>query len=129
MGITQNGVVWITKRGAAISLCIVNFAIIAKFCYDSENCRHSKNLNFAMHSNFRYDSENLAIAKFSLGLRNFRYHCEIFAILAKISLCHSEIPDPPALLPAPINLHFFTSSLTLLHPGFMKSPRIHTNLA
>ena len=56
MGITQNGVVWITKRGAAISLCIVNFAMIAKFRYHSENCRHSENLNFAMHSNFRYDS-------------------------------------------------------------------------
>ena len=40
-----------------------NFAIIAKFRYHSENCRHSENLNFAMHSNFRYDSENLAIAK------------------------------------------------------------------
>ena len=64
--------------------------MIAKFRYHSENCRHSENLNFAMHSDFRYDSE------FSLGLRNFRYHCEIFAILAKISLCHSEIPDPLA---------------------------------
>ena len=57
MGITQNKVVWITKSGAAISLCIVNFTIIAKFRYHSENCRHSENLNFAMHSNFRYDSK------------------------------------------------------------------------
>ena len=89
MGITQNEVVWITKRGAAISLCIVNFAIIAKFGYDSENCRHRENLNFAMHSNFRYNSESLAIAKFSLGLRNFRY------AIAKVTV-------PPALLPASI---------------------------
>ena len=54
MGITQNGVVWITKRGATISLCIMNFAIIAKlakFRYHSENCRHSEDLNF------RYDCE------------------------------------------------------------------------
>ena len=51
MGIKQNGVVWITKRGAIISLCIVNFAIIAKIA------GIEKNLNFAMHSNFRNDSE------------------------------------------------------------------------
>ena len=57
MGITQNGVVWIKIKGATISLCIVNFAIIAKFRYHSENLRHSENSNFAMHSNFRYDSE------------------------------------------------------------------------
>ena len=30
MGIIQNGVVWIKIRGQQISLCIVNFAIIAK---------------------------------------------------------------------------------------------------
>ena len=46
MGITQNEVVWIKIKGGSISLCIVNFAIIAKFLYDSENCRHSENLNF-----------------------------------------------------------------------------------
>ena len=57
MEITQNGVVWITKRGAAISQCTVNFAIIAKFRYHSESYSHSENLNFAMHSNFCYDSE------------------------------------------------------------------------
>ena len=36
MGITQNEVVWIKNRGGQISLCIGNFAIIAKFRYDSE---------------------------------------------------------------------------------------------
>ena len=36
MGITQNEVVWIKNTGGQISLCIVNFAIIAKFRYDSE---------------------------------------------------------------------------------------------
>ena len=51
MGITQNGVVLITKREAAFSLCTVNFAIIAKFHYHRENMRHSEN------QNFRYDSE------------------------------------------------------------------------
>ena len=36
IGITQNEVVWIKNRGGQISLCIVNFAIIAKFRYDSK---------------------------------------------------------------------------------------------
>ena len=36
IGITQNKVVLIKNRGGQISLCIVNFAIIAKFRYDSE---------------------------------------------------------------------------------------------
>ena len=36
MGITQNKVVWIKNTGGKISLCIVNFAMIAKFHYDSE---------------------------------------------------------------------------------------------
>ena len=46
MGIIQNEVVWIKINGGQISLCIVNFAIIAKFRYHSENVRHSKNSNF-----------------------------------------------------------------------------------
>ena len=46
MGITQNEVVWIKIRGGTISLCIVNFAMIAKFRYHSENLRHNENLNF-----------------------------------------------------------------------------------
>ena len=46
MGITQNEVVWIKNKGGQISLCIVNFAIIAKFRYDSENTRHRENSNF-----------------------------------------------------------------------------------
>ena len=36
MRITQNEVVWIKNTGGQISLCIVNFAIIATFRYDSE---------------------------------------------------------------------------------------------
>ena len=84
MGITQNGVVWITNKGARILLCIVNFAIIR---------------NFAMIAKI-WHSENFArTAKFSLPLRNFRY------VIAKITA-------PPALLPASISLHFFISSLT-----------------
>ena len=46
MGITQNGVVLITKRGAAFSLCTVNFAIIEKFRYHRENLRHRENSKF-----------------------------------------------------------------------------------
>ena len=46
MGITQNGVVWIKIKGGQISLCIVNFVIIAKFRYHSENVRHRENSNF-----------------------------------------------------------------------------------
>ena len=39
---------------------------------------------------FRYDCENFAgIAKISLGLRKFRNHSENFAILAKFSLCEN----------------------------------------
>ena len=33
MGIIQNEVVWIKIRGKSISLCIVNFSIIANFRY------------------------------------------------------------------------------------------------
>ena len=36
-----------------------------------------------MIEKFRYHSEILAIEKFSLGLRNFRYDCEIFVTIAK----------------------------------------------
>ena len=46
MGITQNQVVWIKNTRGQISLCIVNFAMIAKFRYHSENVRHSENSNF-----------------------------------------------------------------------------------
>ena len=51
MRITQNEVVWIKNRGGQISLCIVNFAIIAKIQ------GIAKIQIFAMHSNFHYDSE------------------------------------------------------------------------
>ena len=61
--------------------------MIAKFRYHSENAKHSEIQIFAMHGNFLYDRKKLCIAKISLGLRNFRYGCEIFAILAKFSQC------------------------------------------
>ena len=44
-----------------------------------------------MIANFRYDSEKFCIAKISQGLRNFRYGCEIFAILTKFSQCIAKI--------------------------------------
>ena len=66
-----------------------------------------------MITKFRYHRENLAIAKFSLWLRKFRYDLEIFAIIAKISLLHSEISKP---LPTSSSLHFSSSSLIFLHP-------------
>ena len=46
MGITQNEVVWIKNTRGQISLCIVNFAIIAKFRYHRENVRHRENSKF-----------------------------------------------------------------------------------
>ena len=52
MGIIQNEVVWNQKIGGGISLCSEfryyseNFAMIAKFRYNSENTRHSENSNF-----------------------------------------------------------------------------------
>ena len=57
----------------------VNFAIIAKIQ------GMEKIQIFDMHGNFCYHSEKLCIAKFSQGLRNFRYGCEIFAMVAKFS--------------------------------------------
>ena len=45
------------KQGAEFSLCTVNFTIIAKIRYHSENSVILKIENFAMYSNFRYDSE------------------------------------------------------------------------
>ena len=50
-GITQNEVVWMKNTGGQISLCTVNFAIIAKIQ------GIAKIQIFAMHSNFRYDRE------------------------------------------------------------------------
>ena len=66
MGIIQNKVVWNKNTGGQISLCIVNFAIIAKIQ------GIAKIQIFSMHNNFRYDSEKMCIAKISQGLRNFR---------------------------------------------------------
>ena len=45
------------KQGAGFSLCTVNFAMIAKFCYHSKILVIAKIEIFSMHSNFRYDSE------------------------------------------------------------------------
>ena len=45
------------KQGAGFSLCTVNFAMIAKFRYHSENSVIAKIEIFSMHSNFYYDSE------------------------------------------------------------------------
>ena len=70
----------------------------------AKNARHSEIQIFAMHDNFRYDSEILCIAKISLGLRNFRYGCEIFAM-------HSENLVLPLLPPAlPLHLLFINST-------------------
>ena len=75
-----------------------------------------------MIAKFRFYSEKMALQNFALGLRNFHYHCEIFEILAKISLCHSENHFSSMLLPAPISLYFFTSSSTFLHPRLDEIP-------
>ena len=71
--------------------------------------------NFAILAKFRYDSENL----FSLPLRNFRNGCENFSIIAKISLCHSEI----FLLPF---LHSCFSVLQFRLQNFTKTAKINT---
>ena len=49
------------------------------------------------------------IAKISLSLRNFRYHCENFAMFAKL-------PFSSCLLPGSSSLHYASSSLLFLHP-------------
>ena len=49
------------------------------------------------------------IAKISLSLRNFRYHCENFAMSAKFSFSSY-------LLPGSSSLHYASSSLLFLHP-------------
>ena len=74
MGIIQNEVVWNQNTGEDFRY-VVNFAIIAKISLCT--------VTFAMIAKFLYLSEKLCIAKFSQGLRNFRYGCQIFAILAK----------------------------------------------
>ena len=62
------------------------------------------------------------IAKIYLSLRNFRYHCEIFAIIAKFSLSlrnfryGCEIANLLLLLPTSSSLHYASSSLLFLHP-------------
>ena len=89
MGITQNGIVWITKRGAAFSLCIVNFSIIA----DSEislSWRKSKAYRkfefllciviFVIIAKIWHSEIFARATKFSLPLRNFRNPCENFAM-------------------------------------------------
>ena len=83
--------------------------------------------------------ENFArIANFSLWLRNFHNPCEIFAMLAKFSLCtnfailakilHSIIPPllPPALLLHLILPSILQFNLTFHYLGLVKSPRILT---
>ena len=72
----------------------VNFAIIAKislFTIIAKIQGIAKIQIFAMHSNFRYHSKKMCIAKISQGLRNLRYGCEIFAILAKFLQCIAKI--------------------------------------
>ena len=89
----------------------MNFAIIAKFRYG--------NFRYGYHRKKNVHSE------ISQLLRNFRYGCKIFAILVKFSLCHSENPALPTLPPASVQSPFLQFHLTFLHPGLMKSPRIH----
>ena len=49
------------------------------------------------------------IAKISLSLQNFHYHCENFAMSAKL-------PFSSCLLPGSSSLHYASSSLVFLHP-------------
>ena len=77
------------------------FRYIEKFRYHSE---------ISLCSEISTYSENFAmIAKILLSLRNFCYHCEIFAMIAKF-------PLSSCLLPGSSSLHYASSSLLFLHP-------------
>ena len=84
--------------------------MIAKFRYHRENLRHREfkfslcTVIFAMIAKFCYHSEKLCIAK-------FRRDCEIFAMVAKFSLCHSENRALPALPPTSVQPPFLHSQL------------------
>ena len=87
----------------------INFCYIEKISLYREFALYSENL--AMIAKFRYHSkfslcnensaygENLAmIAKISLSLRKFRYHCENFAMPAKLSFFYCLLPASSSLL-------------------------------
>ena len=76
---------------------------------------------------FRYDSENMRHSEISQGLRNFRYGCEIFAILAKFLQCIAKILHSPASLLHSAQPPFLQFHLTFLQLGLMKSPRTRIN--
>ena len=57
-------------------------------------------------------------------IAKFHRDCEIFAMVAKFSLCHSENPALPALPPESIQPLFLQFLLTFIHPSLMKSSRI-----
>ena len=68
-----------------------------------------------MTAKFRCHSKNLAIAKISLWLKKFPYDCETFTIIAKISLCHSEIAQPSCIVPPALVLFQLDISSSRLH--------------
>ena len=76
--------------------------MIANFRYHSENSLYSENFamvaNFLYHSEFLLCSENSAIAKISLSLRKFRYHCENFSMPAKLPIFYYYFLHPPAYI-------------------------------
>ena len=64
------------KQEAEFSLCIVIFAIIAKFRYHSENSAIAKIENFTMIEIFAMIAKILYDSEISLSLRKFRYAIE-----------------------------------------------------
>ena len=100
--------------------------MIAKIRYHSEISAIVKIENFAMIEIFamiakiRYDSKISGIANISLGLRKFRYHCEIFAMPAKLPIFYCCFLHPPTCI-----MHLPACYFFIL--GLMKSMRIHTN--
>ena len=109
-----------------------NFTMHRKFRYYSEISIYSKistySENFAMHRKFRYIAKFLYVAKFqhivkiSIWLQKFRYHCEIFAMIAKL-------PLSSYLLPGSSSLHYASSACYFFIPSLMKLPSNHTNSA
>ena len=87
------------------SLYSENFSMIAKFPYHSE---------FSLCSENSANRENFAmIVSISLLLRNFCYHCEIFAMPAKLSFFY-------CLLHASSSLHYVSSIMLFLHPRLVE---------
>ena len=69
-----------------------------------------------MHKNFRYIAKILLCSENFAMIAKFRYHCEIFAIIARNFAMPAKLPFFHCLLPASFSLHYASSSFLFLHP-------------